>query len=382
MLTPSIAKKIIEEVKKLTKEQLIMTNKSGTIIASTQPDRVGTYHEGAYFACMTKMKREIRHCDEKQLKGVKAGICLPIFFHQEVIGVIGITGDPLKVDSYGELIKKMTELLIHERYYYNHKEWMQRAYQMFLFEWLTESEKNEEFYERASVLQIDLQSSKRVIIGRMESLSSPNGRFLYQDLQNLFEDDSIRIFQWTQTKIIFVVDNHEKWTTTSLASFLVQIVQYCRQYYRDDVHFGVGQTVPALKIRDSYLQAEKAVMAATLHKQIVFEEDLDLEMCLQEIPFQTKIRFVKRVLGPIIKEKELLRTLKMFIKHNAKLKETANSLNVHINTLHYRLKKIEELTGYHPKEIKDMATLFLAIEILDKHPNLLDEIDGNSYIHP
>lgn len=42
---------------------------------------------------------------------------LPLLFHDEVIGVIGITGEPENISRYGEILRKMTELLIHENYF-------------------------------------------------------------------------------------------------------------------------------------------------------------------------------------------------------------------------------------------------------------------------
>lgn len=373
MLLPSLAKKIIEEVSKLTEEHLIMTNKDGTIIASTLPERIGQFHEGAYLACLNKEKIEISKEDEARLKGVKAGISLPIFFHQEVIGVIGITGEPKLVESYGELLKKMTELLIHESYYNNHKDWMQRAYQMFLFDWINEAEWTEDFHERAHVLNIDLHTEKRVILGSIETLSTPNDRYLLSDLQNFFEEEDTMFFQWGQQKIVILLNERPKRNKLWIKHFLEQIIQYCSKYHHQSPRFGIGHVVSSFQLKESFLQAERALKATTNELNFVFEDELGLEMCIQDISSKTKIQFINRVIGPILKEKELLDTLRMLIKQNNSLKETANALHIHINTLHYRIKKIEELTNYHPKYVKDSATLYLAITFLDEHPNILSD---------
>ncbi len=66
---------------------------------------MGVVDEGAFLVCQEKQKRIITKEDEGKLKGVKAGINLPVFFHGDVIGVIGITGDPANVSPYGELLK-------------------------------------------------------------------------------------------------------------------------------------------------------------------------------------------------------------------------------------------------------------------------------------
>ncbi|MFD6440817.1 helix-turn-helix domain-containing protein [Peribacillus sp. NPDC060186] len=40
-----------------------------------------------------------------------------------------------------------------------------------------------------------------------------------------------------------------------------------------------------------------------------------------------------------------------------------------MNTLHYRLKRIEELTQLNPRKLSDLVTMYLAVQILDKHTN-------------
>jgi|UPI0006969F4F carbohydrate diacid regulator len=368
MLLPSLAIKIIDEVRKLTSEQLIITNKDGTIIASTLPERIGKFHEGALLACSNKETIRITKEDENHLKGVKAGICLPICFHQEVIGVIGITGEPKQVESYGELLKKMTELLIQESYFYDQREWMQRAYETFLFDWLNEREWTDDFYERANVLHIDLQKRKQVIMGGYNKSQSLKDHHLLADLQNLFQSEGTLILQWGLGKIIIIVNVELPVDDQKLKGWLGQIVKYCKEYYHIHLRFGVGNVVPSEKLKESFSLAERALKAATSNHNIVFENELGLEMCLQEITFKTKKQFVHRTIGKILHEHELLETLRTLMAKNNSLKETAEALHIHINTLHYRLKKVEEITSLRPRYIKDLTTLYLAIKFLDEYP--------------
>ena len=94
MLTMTLAEKIVDEVKKVLTEEIIIAQTNGTIIAATDPARIGQFHEGAYLTSFEGQKRILTKDDEQQMKGVKAGINLPIYFKQEVIGVIGMTGNP------------------------------------------------------------------------------------------------------------------------------------------------------------------------------------------------------------------------------------------------------------------------------------------------
>ncbi|WP_054252682.1 PucR family transcriptional regulator [Neofamilia massiliensis] len=62
---------------------------------------------------------------------------------------------------------------------------------------------------------------------------------------------------------------------------------------------------------------------------------------------------------------ELYLTFCSFISNNMIRKDTAKELHVHVETLRYRLNKIEELTGYCFENSKDLMLLILSKEISD-----------------
>ncbi|TKJ01560.1 carbohydrate diacid regulator, partial [Bacillus cereus] len=47
MLFPDLANKIVREVRRLITENIIIINIEGVIIASTDTERIGKFHEGA-----------------------------------------------------------------------------------------------------------------------------------------------------------------------------------------------------------------------------------------------------------------------------------------------------------------------------------------------
>lgn len=47
------------------------------------------------------------------------------------------------------------------------------------------------------------------------------------------------------------------------------------------------------------------------------------------------------------------------------MKAAAERLHLHINTLRYRLKQVEELTGMNLQKIEDRANLFVALKIYE-----------------
>ncbi|WP_423055434.1 CdaR family transcriptional regulator [Acetobacterium carbinolicum] len=116
MLDKKIAQKIADEVMNTLGYNINVMNKNAIIIGSGSPDRLGSFHETAMFAIQNGITCEVTDTQSKELRGVKPGINLPIVDKGgEVIGVVGITGDPDEVRNIGKLVKMTAELIIEQQ---------------------------------------------------------------------------------------------------------------------------------------------------------------------------------------------------------------------------------------------------------------------------
>lgn len=81
-------------------------------------------------------------------------------------------------------------------------------------------------------------------------------------------------------------------------------------------------------------------------------------------------QFVKDHLQPLIdynyqNRKDLIDTLEMYLKYNQNMTEMAENLHLHINTLNYRLKRVEGILGIQLKDMANIFNLQLAWNIMD-----------------
>jgi hypothetical protein len=77
-----------------------------------------------------------------------------------------------------------------------------------------------------------------------------------------------------------------------------------------------------------------------------------------------------RVLAPLADpdHEELLRTLRAFVAHHYDRATTSEALHIHRNTLAYRLRRIEEITGLDLSSARDLTCVYLAIGIDAEEP--------------
>lgn len=367
MLQPELAEKIVREVQKLIAEEIIVVNTEGMIMASTHRNRIGTFHEGALITSQQKKKLIITEKDTPHLKGVKSGINLPIFFQHDVIGVIGITGDPGTVTPFGEIIRKMTELLISENYYGEQFDYHSRAMETFVLEWLHAKEPNPDMLERARALTINLELHRTAVIIEFQQREQPFSRDVWSSILNSFSQDKNDVITRSgNERVIVLLDCSDSVQPMAIKNRLEQFLHFIKNSFGITAYAGVGQCTKPSNLRQSYVQAERALKLARRNRGIIFDEELILEMVTGELNSELKAEYIERSIAPILLEKDLLETLVELFKQNHSLKNTALALHIHINTLHYRLKKIEELTHLNPNSIHDLFCLYLGVQFLDE----------------
>jgi carbohydrate diacid regulator len=133
-----------------------------------------------------------------------------------------------------------------------------------------------------------------------------------------------------------------------------------------EVSMGTGKPLPPFSLSESFMQAERALKIAKDRGTIIFDQDLTIEMIFDDLSPETKKDFVERTIGTFMNEQDLMVTLQELFRQNHSLKNTAEALHIHINTLHYRLKKISDLSGLYTSNLNDLMKLFIAVKLLDE----------------
>ncbi|MEZ0075828.1 PucR family transcriptional regulator [Planotetraspora sp. GP83] len=89
-------------------------------------------------------------------------------------------------------------------------------------------------------------------------------------------------------------------------------------------------------------------------------------LLLATVPGDVRRSFAERLLGPLFDydrrhQAELVRTLGSFLECAGSWNACAERLHVHVNTVRYRIRRVEELTGKDLSSMADRVDLFLAL---------------------
>jgi purine catabolism regulator len=138
---------------------------------------------------------------------------------------------------------------------------------------------------------------------------------------------------------------------------------------------GLSRPIQGLiNLRDAYREAKDALTIAHQlgdHDRSTYYGDLKLYQLLLAVKDRTlphMRRFYDEALAPLVehddrKQGDLIRTLNGFFEANGNLAKAAADLDVHRNTLVYRLDRISELTGLDLNDPENRLILHLALKV-------------------
>jgi hypothetical protein len=145
---------------------------------------------------------------------------------------------------------------------------------------------------------------------------------------------------------------------------------------RSRVRLSIGVSAPAtgvVALSGALHEASSARRLAALRSEaaitiVTSDEVASHELLLATVPGSVLRSFRQRMLGPLVAydqrhRAELLPTLREFLACSGSWNVCATTMYVHVNTVRYRIRRIEELTGRDLSSLDDQVDFFLALRI-------------------
>lgn len=340
-LTRILAQKIVDKMMKDIPFNVNIMNEKGIIIASGEVERIGKKHSEACRVLQTK--KILIYKQNKERGNVQPGINMPIEFRNRVIGVVGITGDPIHVKPFALLLKDTTELLLEQRAFQESEESKAKKLTRFLFRWTQkdiDTDTVENLKREALDLNIDFYQERTVVVIKCS----------HHDLMDLkLSQQDFHLNRSVDTQVMIC---HSK-----------KSIQACLDYaHQRGYRVAVGMT--GVNVGRSFFEAQTTLYFANLlqedyhsYGQVYFLQKILESSLNDDAELLKKFSLLENTsLGT-----DLLETLLTYFKNNGNMSQTALKLHIHRNTLLYRLAKIKELMGLDPHNFVDLFQLYAAL---------------------
>lgn len=320
LLTKEQASLIVEKLMSDIPYNINIMNEQGLIIASGKEGRIGQRHRGAERAIKQGCMVEIY----KDTSLEKRGTNEPIILNGELLGVVGISGEPEEVRPFTKLVKSIVLLLVEELNAFRKKEKKNQQKREFIKELLVDKAHYEPSLIHSALENygINLRVPNRCIW----SLDR-------EGLRRLFPLSEV--FEWNDHYVIFVDGD-------------VAVDTLDRPLIISPSHETIGKGL--IEVENTYLYLcffqiplERVVFTTAYYHAQLFGFPLSIDTGL-----------LKRV--SVIYE-EYYETLICFANNSTNIKAVAEQLHIHRNTLNYRIQRIWELTEKDPRVWSDLWLL-------------------------
>jgi len=350
-----LAQQIVATLKTICSHDINFIDVQGRITASTDPARVGSYHEGGQVAAQTGTVVTIEADDPN--RGLRHGLNMPIRFHGNTVAVIGITGVPQEVRKYADLAQRLTLLLLreHEIDARNYDTRTQTGYLVralidreavapdFMSEVLARnglSDGGEPWRTAIIRLKDGHESPLSVIEAAVQDAVSGAGKCLYA-------------YRFPNEYVLLIREREVSGWERALSSLAGS--------WPGDIQIGLGSARRLSRQDLSFQAAKLAIISLEAGENFASYENIRLEILLGSVPENAAEAFAQKCLGQISpSDRELLG---VYFASEMSLKDTASRCFLHINTLQYRLKRIRDCCGLDPRRFRDAAMLYMSLRL-------------------
>ncbi|PKR77088.1 hypothetical protein CEY16_10090 [Halalkalibacillus sediminis] len=356
-LTKDLAKAVIRRLADDIEFPINIMDDSGMIVASSDPKRVGSIHFGAKRALEKQKEIIVTEENNDEYANSKPGANVPIVLHDEIIGVVGITGNPSRTTLIANVVKATVEILIeqnlNERQYFYQEQRLQNWLSHLLHPSTVDIEEVRE--ESKQVINFDEDQSYQILLFVCEH-------------ENLVIDEVKHFMTKYFPSHLFatIAQKHEIIVALPMQIKEEQLDPFINSLAIQQVI--IGDFRSGLKgIRQSYFTAKKTSeikqqSAINTKGKVIFSENHRLEILISYLDYESidlLYPYEDRQLtdlSPIY-----LNTFLAYVENNLQINRTSKMLHIHRNTLNYRLEMVKKKTGLDPRNTKDLMTLWMLI---------------------
>jgi carbohydrate diacid regulator len=387
VLTPELAQEIAASITAAIGFNVLVTDRDGRVIGSADQSRVGTLHEAS--VAVVRSRTEAWHDPKaaRRLSGVRPGITLPLTLGHEVVGTVGITGDPAIVRPFGEIVRRQTEIILRQTTLLRSELRRERAVEQLVADIASYQEgavDPEPLRTRAGELGFVVDVPRAVVVLAVDQRSvapAADGdpwQVPVRLAMDVFQAAGDLVAPVGAAAVAVLADLIPRGGPDRAVPVLHELggalVHRIEQRLGSASWVGIGAPASGLaELPRSYHEAWSALrIGRRMTPSVAVHDARDYrvwDLLLGVAPRQRQ-DFCRALLPTLAAQRgwpELRRTVIALVEHGLRLTETAEALHIHRNTLLYRLKRLSTVAGADARTPRVAIALYLAC--------LLEEID-------
>jgi len=350
-----LAQQIVDTLKTICSHDINFIDVQGRISASTDPARVGGYHEGGHEAA--RQGRIVTIEEDDPRRDVRHGINMPIRFHGDTVAVIGITGVPEDVRRYADLAQRITLLLLRE-HEIDARDYDTRTQTGWLVRALVDGETvTAEFVD--AVLERNGLSDRaepwRTLVIRLQAKHVSPLSAIEAAVQDRVAGlgKCLYAYRFPDEYILLIKDRDAPRWQRAMGDLAAAFPR--------DLVIGIGSARRLSRQDLSFQAARLALQSLEAGENMASYESVRLEILLGSVTEAAGSAYMSKCLSGLDEADRAL--LAAYFAAVMSLKETAARCFMHVNTLQYRLRRVRERCGLDPRRFREASMLYTALRL-------------------
>ena len=334
-------------------------NEYGEIIASGDEKRIGKIHLGALEVIKNSKSMEYFDYIDNDTESSKPGVNIPLFINGEIIGVVGVTGNPKEIRLIANMVKMITEILIEREIDIDKQILKQTTLNNYIYKIISKESHNyiSSINIWAENNNYSFSIDRTVCLIKIEKNDKYDmykiSEYIINKLQVIkyfYKQDIITYIGNRQFIIIKSFNDKEK--IHDKKKIIISFFKSLKEAVKIDIKFSImcGCIVNDLEgIHDSFEQANFLFnYIEQTNNKIYFIEDYVLEYVILNEGYFSSSMILRNILNIINKNMTLKETIITMSKFDMNINKTCEKLAVHRNTILYRMKKIKDVLNMDP----------------------------------
>lgn len=369
ILSEELAQDIVRRSMDIIHHNVNVISKSGIIIASGDKARIGRMHDVARDVARSGKRINVYAEDLTYGKNYAPGINAPITINGKVLFVVGVTGNPNEITRYAELAFLTAELLaklafenrLHRFSTRRNDIYIERILREYRFPLSISSSVPELDAVR---LNVDADNPRVPVVLKFELLTC-GSKSAIEDLLLLDAvDDCIdsNDFGMFASDIYYFLPPQNR-----TESLLQALQEWQHQLTAQGAFIGIAVGLPASD-KLNLINSMQFTLYCVRHcdfsiRPLCRASDAGglTELILKDNEVSFMLDSLQLGFNDLVHDEKILNSLNVFFACNLEINRTAQALQIHRNSLRYRFKKIENMTGLNPFKFEHAVILYLML---------------------
>lgn len=383
MLDEELAQRIVEQTMQRLGHNVNVMDQRGVIVGSGEADRLGTVHEAALLAITSRRTVVVDRAAAERLEGVRPGVNEPLVHRGQVVGAIGVSGDPDLLGEVSALLAMTAELILEQVRAIDDEQSRRRQREALAWALVDPVVGDADCAALGERLGVDLDVPRVAVLVEVAEPRADQGERLRQVHRSLERGDPRVLAALVDPGLLLVLVPSGPSGAAERVLALTGRAGAALVLHEGTAAVAAADEAWRPVVRSAQSAHDVRERRPVSTQRVRRHRDDETAYLLAGLEDDWRLRALAapwRALQARDPHDVLCHTVVTLLEHGGDLLATAGALRVHRNTLRYRLDRVASLSGADPRDPEGLFRLRVGLARSEARAEVVQPHDDQQHI--